>query len=84
MLFLGTYSTFLFIFVGKSQRVQYGNPPNMPLPQIPPNQSQPMVSCSNNSMTFLLNLVCLIIGAVNIAIIGYNFGYYKVRNYFFL
>ena len=71
-------------FIGKSQRVQYGNPPNMPLPQIPPNQSQPMVSCSNNSMTFLLNLVCLIIGAVNIAIIGYNFGYYKVRNYFFL
>ena len=58
--------------------MHYGNPPNISLPHIPPNQSQPMVSCSNNSMTFLLNLVSLIIGAVNIAIIGYNFGYYKV------
>ena len=44
----------------------------------PRNVQQPILSFNNQSLTFLLNVLTLLMGSINVGIIGYNFSYYKV------
>ena len=42
------------------------------------NVQQPVLSINNQSLTFLLNVLTLLMGSINVGVIGYNFSYYKV------
>ena len=44
----------------------------------PRNVQQPILRFNNQSLTFLLNVLTLLMGSINVGIIGYNFSYYKV------
>ena len=68
-------------------RIKVRSYPNQPQPQVSqpqnPQNSQnqrPILSFSNGTtITIVLYILTLLFGTLNVGIIGYNFGYYKVN-----